>query len=169
MLVLIHRIVISAPVARSVAIAALSATTMLASPLTAARDTTDTAVTIVLAQTSPQLAAAEATDTFVETFDQRITSPSFASGWFQPKSTVNRADGLGFTLGAHDTPNLPVYACDPSEVGRLGDGTYCAKPLTLAGESYCERHRKICNAPKRRSPPLGPQIAAGASSTPRFP
>ena len=71
--VLIHRIVISAPVARSVAIAALSATTMLASPLTAARDTTDTAVTIVLAQTSPQLAAAEATDTFVETFDQRIT------------------------------------------------------------------------------------------------
>jgi periplasmic protein CpxP/Spy len=68
-----HPIAKTAPVARSVAIAALIGATMLASPLTAARaDTT----TILLAQAAapPNPAAAGATETKGETVEQRITN-----------------------------------------------------------------------------------------------
>jgi hypothetical protein len=65
---------VTAPFARSVAIAALMGTTMLASPLTAARADTVTNAAIQLAQAAaPQNpAAAGATETKGETVEQRI-------------------------------------------------------------------------------------------------
>ena len=70
-----HPIAMFAPVARSVAIAALLSATMLASPLTAARAATVTNAAIQLAQaTAPQsTAGAGATETTTETVEQRIT------------------------------------------------------------------------------------------------
>jgi protein CpxP len=69
-----HPIVISAPLARSVAIGALMGATMLASPLTAARADTATNAAIQLAQAAaPQNpAAAGATETKGVTVEQRI-------------------------------------------------------------------------------------------------
>jgi protein CpxP len=71
-----HPILISPPLARSVAIAALMGTTMLAIPLSAARADTVTNGAFQLAQaTAPQKqAAAEATETKGETVEQRITN-----------------------------------------------------------------------------------------------
>jgi protein CpxP len=71
-----HPMAVSAPLARSVAIAALMGATMLASPLSAARADTVTDGAFQLAQaTAPQkLAAAEATQTKGETVEQRITN-----------------------------------------------------------------------------------------------
>ena len=70
-----HPIAMSAPFARSVAIAALMGATMLASPLTAARADTAANAAIQLAQAAaPQNpAAAGATETKGETVEQRIT------------------------------------------------------------------------------------------------
>ncbi len=70
-----HPIAMSAPFARSVAIAALMGATILASPLTAARADTATNAAIQLAQAAaPQNpAAAGATETKGETVEQRIT------------------------------------------------------------------------------------------------
>jgi hypothetical protein len=73
MLALTRRIVIFAPMARVVAIAALLGTTMLASPLTAARADNAATVPVLLAQTTPQQVAAEATETLAQTVDHRIT------------------------------------------------------------------------------------------------
>jgi hypothetical protein len=69
-----HPIAVTAPFARSVAIAALMAATMLASPLTAARADTATNAAIQLAQAAaPQNpAAAGATETKGVTVEQRI-------------------------------------------------------------------------------------------------
>jgi hypothetical protein len=70
-------IVVSAPLARSLAIAALMGATMLANPLTAARAETATNAAIQLAQAeSPKNpAAAGATDkTKTETVEERITN-----------------------------------------------------------------------------------------------
>jgi hypothetical protein len=69
-----HPIAMSAPFARSVAIAALMGATMLASPLTAARADTATNAAIQLAQAAaPQSpAAAGATETKGVTVEQRI-------------------------------------------------------------------------------------------------
>ena len=69
-----HPISISAPFARSVAIAALMGATMLVSPLTAARADTATNAAIQLAQAAaPQNpAAAGATETKGDTVEQRI-------------------------------------------------------------------------------------------------
>ena len=69
-----HPIAVSAPFARSVAIAALMGATMLASPLTAAGADTATNAAIQLAQAAaPQNpAAAGATETKGETVEQRI-------------------------------------------------------------------------------------------------
>ena len=66
----------SAPFARSVAIAALMGATMLASPPTAARAETATNAAIQLAQaaTPQNRAAAGATETKGETVEQRITN-----------------------------------------------------------------------------------------------
>ena len=71
-----HPIALSAPFARSVAIAALMGATMLASPLTAARADTATNAAIQLAQAAaPQSpAGAGATETKGETVEQRITN-----------------------------------------------------------------------------------------------
>jgi protein CpxP len=72
---LTHPIALTAPLARSVAIATLMSATMLASPFTAARaDTAATAAAIQLAQAAvPQNpAAAGATETKGETVEQRI-------------------------------------------------------------------------------------------------
>src|SRR5271166_428533 len=70
-----HPIVMSAPFARSAAIAALMGAMMLASPLTAARADTGTEVAIQLAQAAgPQNPAGEgATEGKGETVEQRIT------------------------------------------------------------------------------------------------
>jgi periplasmic protein CpxP/Spy len=70
-----HPIAVSAPFARSVAIAALMGATMLASPLTAARADTATNAAIQLAQaaTPQNRSGAEATETKGETVEQRIT------------------------------------------------------------------------------------------------
>ena len=67
---------VSAPFARSVAIAALMGATMLASPLSAARADSVTNTTIQLAQAAaPQNSAAKgATETKGETVEQRITN-----------------------------------------------------------------------------------------------
>jgi periplasmic protein CpxP/Spy len=68
-------IAISAPFARSVAIAALMGATMLASPLTAARADSAVGAPIQLAQAAaPQSQPAAATKTKGETIEQRITS-----------------------------------------------------------------------------------------------
>jgi periplasmic protein CpxP/Spy len=69
-----HPIAVSAPFARSVAIAALLGATMLASPLTAARADTATDAAVQLAQAAaPQNpAAAGATETKGVTVEQRI-------------------------------------------------------------------------------------------------
>jgi hypothetical protein len=69
-----HPIAVTAPFARSVAIAALMGATMLASPLTAARADTAINAAIQLAQAAaPQNpAAAGATETKGETVAQRI-------------------------------------------------------------------------------------------------
>ena len=71
-----HPIAMSAPFARSVAIAALMGATMLASPLTAARADTATNAAIQLAQAAaPQNPAATgATEGRGETVEQRITT-----------------------------------------------------------------------------------------------
>jgi protein CpxP len=70
-----HPIAIPAPFARSVAIAALLGTTMLAGPLlTAARADTATNAAIQLAQVPAPPAAAGATETKGETVEQRITN-----------------------------------------------------------------------------------------------
>ena len=71
-----HPIAMSAPVARSIAIAALMGATMLASPLTAARADTATNAAIQLAQAAaPQSPAATgATEGRGETVEQRITT-----------------------------------------------------------------------------------------------
>jgi hypothetical protein len=70
-----HPIAASAPLARSVAIAALLGATMLASPLAAARADTATQGAFQVAQAAaPQkLAAAETAQTKGETVEQRIT------------------------------------------------------------------------------------------------
>ena len=69
-----HPIAMTAPLARSVAIAALMSATMLASPFTAARADTAVNAAIQLAQAAaPQNpAAAGATETKGETVEQRI-------------------------------------------------------------------------------------------------
>jgi protein CpxP len=67
-----HPIAMSAPVARSVAIAALMGATMLSGPLTARADTA-TSAAIQLAQAAAP-AAAGATETKGETVEQRITN-----------------------------------------------------------------------------------------------
>ena len=70
-----HPIAMSAPFARSVAIAALIGATMLASLLTAARADTATNAAIQLAQAAPQNPAATgATQGRGETVEQRITT-----------------------------------------------------------------------------------------------
>jgi periplasmic protein CpxP/Spy len=71
---LTHPIALTAPLARSVAIAALMSATMLASPFTAARADTAANAVIQLAQAAaPQNpAAAGATETKGETVEQRI-------------------------------------------------------------------------------------------------
>jgi len=71
-----HPFAVSAPIVRSVAIAALMGATMLASPLSAARADTVTNGAFQLAQAAaPQTpAAAGATETKGETVEQRITS-----------------------------------------------------------------------------------------------
>ena len=67
-----RRIVISAPMARSVAIATLLGAAMLGSPLTAARADSAGTLPVQLTQTTPQQAAAEATETLTKTVDHRI-------------------------------------------------------------------------------------------------
>jgi hypothetical protein len=69
-------IAVSAPFARSVAIAALMGATMLASPLSAARADTAANAAIQLAQaaTPQSQATAGATETKAETVEQRITN-----------------------------------------------------------------------------------------------
>jgi len=71
---LTHPVATTAPLVRSVAIAALMGATMLASPLTAARANTTTNAAIQLAQAAaPQNpAAAGATETKGQTVEQRI-------------------------------------------------------------------------------------------------
>jgi hypothetical protein len=74
---LFHRIPVSAPFTRSVAIAALLGATMLATPLTAARadGVMTTAIQLAqVAQAAPQTPAAGATEAKPETVEQRITS-----------------------------------------------------------------------------------------------
>src|SRR5271166_2183125 len=70
-----HPIGMSAPFARSIAIAALMGATILASPLTAARADTAANLATQLAQaaTPQNRAGAEATETKGETVEQRIT------------------------------------------------------------------------------------------------
>ena len=68
-----RRIVISAPMARSVAIATLLGAAMLGSPLTAARADSAATLPVQLTQTTPQQAAAQATETLTRTVDHRIT------------------------------------------------------------------------------------------------
>jgi hypothetical protein len=72
----IHSKAVSAPFARSVAIAALMGATILASPLTAARADTVTSAALQLAQAAaPQNpAAAGATQSKGETVEERITN-----------------------------------------------------------------------------------------------
>jgi len=66
---------LSAPFARSAAIAALMGATMLASPLSAARADTVTSAALQLAQAAPQNpAAAGATQSKGETVEERITN-----------------------------------------------------------------------------------------------
>jgi hypothetical protein len=68
-----HPIAVSAPFARSVAIAALMGATMLASPLTARADTAANAAIQLAQAAAPQNpAAAGATETKGETVEQRI-------------------------------------------------------------------------------------------------
>jgi periplasmic protein CpxP/Spy len=69
---LTHTIALSAPVARSVAIAALLGATILASPLTVARADTATNGAIQLAQAGKSEAGKEATESKGETVEQRI-------------------------------------------------------------------------------------------------
>ena len=71
-----HSIAMPAPLARSVAIAALMGATMLASPLSAARADTAANAAIQLAQaaTPQSQATAGATETKAETVEQRITN-----------------------------------------------------------------------------------------------
>jgi periplasmic protein CpxP/Spy len=70
-----HPIAMSAPFARSAAIAALLGATMLVSPLTAARADGTANATIQLAQAAPQKQAAAGTAaTKMETVEQRITN-----------------------------------------------------------------------------------------------
>ncbi|MBF0562672.1 MAG: Spy/CpxP family protein refolding chaperone [Alphaproteobacteria bacterium] len=69
-----HRITISTPKARSVAIAALLGATFLFSPLTTVRAESPAVTPIQLPQTTPPQAGVEAPDTKVETVEQRITN-----------------------------------------------------------------------------------------------
>jgi hypothetical protein len=69
-----HSIAVSAPVARSVAIAALLGATMLASPLSAARADTVTNGAFQLAQAAQSTAGKGATEAKAETVEQRITN-----------------------------------------------------------------------------------------------
>lgn len=74
MSLLSHRIVISAPLARSVAIAALLGATFLANPLTAARADGVAAHPVQIAQAVAHPVAAKVTSTKAETVEHRITS-----------------------------------------------------------------------------------------------
>jgi len=70
-----HRIAISAPTVRSVAIAAVLGTTFLVSPLTIAHAADGAAPPAVqLPQTTPPQAGVEASGSQVETVEQRITN-----------------------------------------------------------------------------------------------
>ena len=70
---LTHRLVTSAPMARSIAIALLLGTTMLASPLTVARADGPSPTPTQLPQTSPPQAGVETPDSSAETVEQRIS------------------------------------------------------------------------------------------------
>ena len=76
MSLLSHRIVISAPLARSVAIAALLGATFLANPLTAARADGVAAHPVQIAQAVAHPVAAKVTSTKAETVEHRITESS---------------------------------------------------------------------------------------------
>jgi hypothetical protein len=69
---LAHRFIISAPMARSVAIAALFGAAMLASPLSAARAASTALVPIPIQQVAQTTAATEVSHSQGESFDQRI-------------------------------------------------------------------------------------------------
>ena len=87
----------SAPFARSVAIAALMGATMLASPLTAARADTATNAAIQLAQaaTPQNPAAAGATETKGETVEQRIKD-LHAALKITPDQDLKERGGAGY-------------------------------------------------------------------------
>ena len=71
-----HPIAVSAPIVRSVAIAALMGATMLATPLSAARadSVTNTAIQLAQAAAPQSSAGAGTTETKGETVEQRITN-----------------------------------------------------------------------------------------------